>query len=595
MGAAGTVKRAAALVLALAAGTAAAIAPAVAAPRDGGDGSAPPAPHSVPPSGSSGTVNHIAVTVDENGVLNVRETLSFGEEAAPEFTRSLAVREGFDATYDRLFEVSGVTAGSDAGEVGVETDEHDGVLDIVLDRGDAATAVLDYRVTGALEEIEGGVELEWTPVAGYSEPVEQTSVQIDAPQPPRALSCSAGDPRSSIYCTSSDMGGHEALTARFLQVDMVPGERFSVVAAYPEGTAKAEPVLERPWSLSSAFAVTPVTGSVFGVLLLGLLGGLAALIRLRGQEERALREESGAATNAPLESGPDAGLRFRPPDGVHPGQIGTLMDGQADVVDIAASVVDLAVRGHFTIEELPHENAAVDWVLSKRVPPADEELLPYESQLIEALFERRVRVRLSHLHRFGFGRRLSGVRDELYRDMVRLKWFANRPNVERNRWATAGIALTVGGVAVTVLLAAFTQAAFTGLAVVIAGAALTVGAQYMPSRTTRGSQVLAHTLGFRAFLMSAEAEHVPEQRRVELFSRYLPYAVIFDNVDRWAAVLAAAGAGEEQAEGAEQASPLGWYTGPSDWDVADFAESITAFTLTLSGVIAGSRQFGALD
>ena len=61
------------------------------------------------------------------------------------------------------------------------------------------------------------------------------------------------------------------------------------------------------------------------------------------------------------------------------------------------------------------------------------------------------------------------------------------------------------------------------------------------------------------------------------------------------AVLAAAGAGEEQAEGAEQASPLGWYTGPSDWDVADFAESITAFTLTLSGVIAGSRQFGALD
>ncbi|MFW5415939.1 DUF2207 domain-containing protein [Nocardiopsis sp. CNT-189] len=589
--------RAAALCAALAAPLALAGAPAAAA--DQGPGTAPdaipdtaPETHTVPQGGESdGITNDVNVLLDQRGVLHVEETLAFGGGGAAEFTRTLLAREPYDADHDRLYRVSGISAQAAGGAgVPVRTEEYDGMVDLVLERGEAETVVLDYTVTGAMEQTADGVELEWSPIAGYSERVAETTVRVDAPQPPRALSCSAGVPRSSIYCTSSDMGGHEGLVARFLQADMAPGERLSIVVAYPEGTASADPVLDRTWSLTSAFAITPKTASVFGLLLLGLIGGLIALIRLRGQDERALRTESGAASNAPLEAGPDDGLRFRPPDGVHPGQIGTLIDGQADVVDIAGTVVDLAVRGHFTIEELPHESgASVDWMLSKRVPPADEELLPYERMLIDALFDRRVRVRLSQLRRGGFAQRLGGVRDELYRDMVRLRWFANRPNVERNGWASAGIGLTVGGVLLTVLLAAFTQAAFTGLAVVIAGAALTVGAQYMPARTAKGSSVLAHTLGFRAFLMSAEAEHVPEGRRVDLFSRYLPYAIIFDNVDRWATVLAAAGATEETAN-----NRLPWYEGPDEWQVEDFAESIRAFVLTLAGVISSARQLRAL-
>src|SRR5690606_41840738 len=157
---------------------------------------------------------------------------------------------------------------------------------------------------------------------------------------------------------------------------------------------------------------------------------------------------------APLGGGPARGRRLPPPGGGAPARIGTPLACRAGVVDISATVVDLAVRGHFAIEGLPHAHtASVDWMLSKRVPPADEELLPYERMLIDALFDRRVRVRLSQLRRGGFAQRLAGVRDELYRDMVRLKWFANRPNVERNRWASAGIGLTVGGVALSVRLA----------------------------------------------------------------------------------------------------------------------------------------------
>jgi hypothetical protein len=42
-------------------------------------------------------------------------------------------------------------------------------------------------------------------------------------------------------------------------------------------------------------------------------------------------------------------VRFTPPDGVTPGLIGTVIDGRADVRDLSATLIDLAVKGHFQI------------------------------------------------------------------------------------------------------------------------------------------------------------------------------------------------------------------------------------------------------
>lgn len=164
---------------------------------------------------------------------------------------------------------------------------------------------------------------------------------VDAPNPPQALSCEAGEPLSSIYCTSSDMGGPQALVARFLQTDLEPGQTFDIVVSYPRGTAESTLILSRSWSLTSAFAITPVTAGVFGLLLAVLIGGLVLLIWVRGRDERALRSEARKADHAPVEPGVGGSLQFHPPDNVHPGQIGTLIDEQADVVDITATVVGL--------------------------------------------------------------------------------------------------------------------------------------------------------------------------------------------------------------------------------------------------------------
>ena len=80
-------------------------------------------------------------------------------------------------------------------------------------------------------------------------------------------------------------------------------------------------------------------------------------------------------------------VEFVPPDGLRPGQIGTLVDFKANPLDVTATIVDLAVRGYLTIEEL-HEGTVCgkhDWTLTRSDKDADE-LLPYEQLLLDGLF-----------------------------------------------------------------------------------------------------------------------------------------------------------------------------------------------------------------
>lgn len=544
--------------------------------------------------------NEITLRLEPDGVVQAREEIVFEAGAPEEFNRTFILREYYDEDHDRIYRLDGVGAVTedetplrteiseteDTATVHITTTtaagadgEGDGEGD-----GGAATVILTYEIQGTTSDIGGGIEFAWYAVGGYSAPVAETVVVVDSEVPPLGLSCAAGDPRSSIYCTSSDMGGYVGLFARFTQAQLAPGETLRIAVSFPSDAAKEELILERRFAFTSAFAVNRVTMGVFSAVVLTLVGGLIALIYARGRDERAQRKEWARGGGRLFVDMADA-PRFRPPDDVLPGQIGTLIDEQADVVDVTATVVDLAVRGYLDIEELPHSQfAAVDWRLRQLPVPDDDPLRNYERLLLDALFDGRGEVRISELGG-DLAAALPEVRAELYQDMVRLRWFSRRPNVVRNRWTTAGIAITIVGVVLTAVLAVFTKAAFTGLSVIIVGAAIAVGAQYMPTKTKRGSEVLAHTLGFRAYLGRADAHEIPESQRVAVFSRYLPYAIIFDKVDKWARILAAAGAQELEYD------DLPWYHAPAEWRLEDFTDSIKAFTLTLSGAISNTRPF----
>jgi uncharacterized membrane protein len=119
----------------------------------------------------------------------------------------------------------------------------------------------------------------------------------------------------------------------------------------------------------------------------------------------------------------------------------------------------------------------------------------------------------------------------------------------------------------------------------------------MPARTAKGTALLAQAKGFRLYLEKAEADQIRFEEGEDIFSRYLPFAIVFGVAERWAKVFAALAA-----SGAAVAVPT-WYYGsgysPGLFNYAAFGSSMDDFATTTSGSIAaatpsssGSSGFG---
>lgn len=533
--------------------------------------------------------DEVVLTAGQGGTARVKETIVYRFAGHRGFERTFPTRSHESLSEDRVYKLTNLRASSPDGgptQVGTSsggtrtTVKVTGAKNLAGDR----TVVLEYDLRGAITQMGAAEELRWPVIGGWKVPVDEAKATVDAGAVIRSVNCFTGPIGSMIGCTQF-YTNHTHTQGVYAQQGMLPGEYLTVVAGLPTGTTGGRAIYERRHTLATAFSVNAVTGAALAGLLVLLAGGVAALYLLRGRDARVVGRKAAEGDQAPI-----AGAEFEPPDGVRPGQIGTLIDEQADVIDVTATIVDLAVRGYLLIEE---EDRAVtgrlDWTL-RRLDRPQTGLLPYERILLDALLTApdgagRDAVKLSELGGT-FATKLAQVRSAMYDDVVKQGWFARRPDTVRSRWTAAGILVTVLGVAVTVALALTTEWALAGLALIIAGAALAYGGQYMPAKTARGATVLAHTIGFRAFLERGaipDGDAVASRQRIALFSRFLPYAVVFGTVPKWAETVKDAG---ERAEGADN---LYWYEGPAEWDLSKFAESMRTFTLATSGSISQSR------
>jgi len=100
--------------------------------------------------------------------------------------------------------------------------------------------------------------------------------------------------------------------------------------------------------------------------------------------------------------------QYEPPDKLTPGEVGTLIDNSADMRDITASIVDLAVRGYLTIEEKQKDHMLSLWHDKNYIfhlkKPRDSwsALKPHEQDLVGGLFAEGDNVTLSDLQNRGF-------------------------------------------------------------------------------------------------------------------------------------------------------------------------------------------------
>jgi hypothetical protein len=477
--------------------------PSVLNPKPAQPGGEPTKPPLLPQS-----VN-VALKVERDGRLSVTETVFVRARAT--MTRRAPLRIQAGDNRDRVFTVHDVTLdGNGSTEItGTE---------FVMRLGEGATTVT-YTVDGAVIDLGDHQEARWQVASGWDVDVVFLRASFIAPDPPERIVCLAGALGSTSPCEAAATDHGQVL--RVVQQNLKAGNRIDLSVGLPAGTVPANARFDGASARAGAFAITPVSGAGLGLLTLLVLGGFLLLWRARGRDGKALATDIGPV-DVLMRDGER--VSFASPDGVLPGQIGTVVDERVDPADITATVIDLAVRNYLYIARRDQ-----GWVIVRRNAP-DDALTGYERAVLDAVLPAgKDQVSVTDLSTVDLG----PVREALYTDVVARQWFTHRPDREHGGWAMAGAGLVAAGVAATVVLALTVGHALLGIALVIGGIAVFLGARWMPARTKRGSVLVQQVRGLLTYLRTAEPGSIPDGDRELVFSRSLPYAVVLGNPEQW--------------------------------------------------------------
>ncbi len=235
--------------------------------------------------------------------------------------------------------------------------------------------------------------------------------------------------------------------------------------------------------------------------------------------------------------------RYDPPEGMTPGEVGALIDNSADMRDITATLVDLAVRGFILIEEKKEEHlmgllSNTDYIFHL-LKKSNEwgGLKAHERKLLESIFSsgHGDTVELSHLQN-RFYRHLQGIKDNIFDALLARNYYAQRPGEVRSGYLIGGVVLGVLGSLGGGIMSGATgiQPAPFITAAVLSGAIVCGFGWIMPARTLKGSEALEGVLGFEEFLGRVETDHMERMVKTpQLFEKYLPFAMALGVEKNW--------------------------------------------------------------
>ena len=256
-------------------------------------------------------------------------------------------------------------------------------------------------------------------------------------------------------------------------------------------------------------------------------------------------------------------VQYEPPAGLTPGAVGTLIDERADLADITATVVHLAIRRHLTIsqEERPvifGLGQREETVFRREPPPEGDTLAPYEVRVMNALFAAGDQVDARALAN-KFYTHIPGIQSSLYDQLVEKGCFETSPEKVRSNYVGTGFVagLLTGGIAAAWLVfRGVGQPVMPIYPIVIGALSWAVFGAFsfsMPRRTTVGVRARHWALGFQEYARRVESD--PLERSAAdpraTFEALLPYAMALGVANAWA----------RRYEGIYDNDPPRWYVG----------------------------------
>jgi uncharacterized membrane protein YgcG len=284
-------------------------------------------------------------------------------------------------------------------------------------------------------------------------------------------------------------------------------------------------------------------------------------------------------------------VQYDPPEGASPAELGALVNSAVRKEEITATIIDLAVRGYLEIIEKNEESfigrkAAYSF---KMLKPADGSLRPHEERVMDGIFGSAsgagAEVSMTELQH-KFYQPAEEAKGLVFDAAVRRGWFSKSPKLVRGIYIALAAAYAAGAFVIWLFLAGSGSVAVGPVwvaSLAIPAAIIAVFGYFMPSRTLKGTSAFAHALGFREYLSKAEKYRLKWEEKENIFEKYLPYAMAFGVVDKWARAF----------EGALN-EPPSWYrgTGYAHWTPMLFASSLNDAASSFAGSMYSAPSSG---
>ena len=405
----------------------------------------------------------VAIAVQTNGDLRVQETQVIN------FTSGV-FHEGFaEISTVNTDGITNVTVSENGtayrpvssscclnkGEVAIEPGDS-GVINVTWGMGatenQTRTFVLAYTAHGVIRRYAVGNEFQWNAISPgkHDYEIRESTVTVNMP----ALAAIS----KADYLVQPEFAGvpmevslsNDKLSATWVaKQSIAPSDGVQIVVQFvPNSVGGTAPTWQSSFDQQTAYNnnVKPWLDLGLGVLgLLILLGGPAAIYLLwylRGRDPK-------------IDAVPE--YITEPPQGLLPGIAGTLVDEQADVQDIIATLMDLARRGYLAIEESSESNAfrlvSKEYTLRQTLEGKRlDDLADFERQLYSDVFKNRPSVRMRDLNQ-RFYSNIPGLQQSLYNTAVKQGYFGASPSAVRSRYGCLGAFLLLAAIAAGFVLA----------------------------------------------------------------------------------------------------------------------------------------------
>ncbi len=398
-----------------------------------------------------------------------------------------------------------------------------------------ATYVLSYEVAGAMRSFDGYDEFYWDATGlDWQASIESVNISATVPGGAQDVTCTYGRAQSDSKCERSQAGR----TATFTQTDLAPGEGVTIgVKIKPGLISDDKPHLEPDGSKltpqeKAAAALAAVVGLVvtIGSPIVGWLWW-----RRHGRDQRYAGLAPGTVPlpGQPahvVANDPDITIpvAFSPPK-IPVAEAGLLIDGQVDPRETAATIIDLAVKGALRVESSAEDEFAVTLLDPSRATA------PHEMVLLNSIFGGLPPGASVDLSKPGSMLAAHTAMVASVRNQVTARgWFRKVPS------ATTSGSFGFGGIALVVFGAFALGSWVLWVALPLLPILLTIAVVRRKlrrgQRTADGRAVCDQVEGFKIYLATAEADQLQFEEGEDIFSKYLPWAIVFELADRWAKV-----------------------------------------------------------